>query len=577
MLLSSWLLLEISFLDPAARFHFSLPLQTWNHLDLVVWWFVACDQFFFLSSTLRNPDGGLNISMRSFLSIFLVMENLPVEVVGNILSRLGAARDVVIASATCRKWREAWQNHLHTLSFNSNDWPVYHDLTTTAPVIAWLMYTRETLRQLYYNVRTTPSINILEKCSRQKLEVLDLAQNSITGVEPSYQKFPCLKSLSLRYVSISALDLNLLLTACPKIEVLALINLDIALSDATATMELAGPSLKDIYVEAISMDKFTLEADNLENLHLKDCTLDVFELIGKGALRILKIDDVSVIHLDIGESTENLEVVDVSNFTIMWPKFYHMISRSSKLKRLRLWGVVFDDEDEVVDLEAISVCFPRLTHVSLSYDLRDGDLRDGYGLQVSTHLENVVVLELGWTVMSNLFSPWVAGLVDRCPNLKKLIILGLFQRSKLMKNVFVNHDLHKQAKSSLGPASILVCGKGKRHFTGGQGIGCPSSPSCKQWILSPGTLPCAMLRFGPFGNGVNFRDTESVPVNLVQSSSFGAVRCSHHLNIYSMQMGICPPLPLLISWPHWSSSCLPLTLPPPSPVRSPVLWQDSCF
>lgn len=147
-------------------------------------------------------------------------------------------------------------------------------------------------------------------------------------------------------------------------------------------------------------------------------------------MRILKIDDVSVIHLDIGESTENLEVVDVSNFTIMWPKFYHMISRSSKLKRLRLWGVVFDDEDEVVDLEAISVCFPRLTHVSLSYDLRDGDLRDGYGLQGSTHLENVVVLELGWTVMSYLFSPWVAGLVDRCPNLKKLIIFGIISEVK---------------------------------------------------------------------------------------------------------------------------------------------------
>ncbi|KAL6337010.1 hypothetical protein AAG906_036324 [Vitis piasezkii] len=374
------------------------------------------------------------------------MENLPVEVIGNILSRLGAARDVVIASATCRKWREAWQNHLRTLSFNSNDWPVYHDLTTSrleilitqtifqtsgleylsicmddvdefsaASVIAWLMYTRETLRQLYYNVRTTPSINILEKCSRQKLELSEIS---------------CLKSLSLRYVSISALDLNLLLTACPKIEVLALIDLDIVLSDATATMELASLSLKDIYVEAISMDKFTLEADNLENLDLKDCTLDVFELIGKGALRILKIDDVSVIHLDIGESTENLEVVDVSNFTIMWPKFYHMISRSSKLKRLRLWGVVFDDEDEVVDLEAISVYFPQLTHVSLRYDLRDGDLRDGYGLQGSTHLENVVVLELGWTVISNLFSPWVAGLVDRCPNLKKLIIFGIISEVK---------------------------------------------------------------------------------------------------------------------------------------------------
>lgn len=394
-----------------------------------------------------------------FSVVWLVMEYLPVEVIGNILSRLAAARDVVIASTTCRKWREAWRNHLHTLSFNSNDWSVYNDLSTSrieilitqtifqttglqclsiimdavdefsaAPVIAWLMYTRETLRLLHYNVRTTPSINILDKCGRQKLEVLELAHNSITGVEPSYQKFPCLKSLSLRYVSISALDLNLLLTACQKIEVLALVNLDIAMSDAQTTMELSSASLKDIYVEAISLDKFILEADGIEKLHLKDCTLEVFELVSKGTLRFLKIDDVSVIQLDIGEGTENLEIVDVSNFTIMWPKFHHMISRSSKLRRLRLWGVVFDDEDEVVDLETISSCFPLLSHLSLCYDLKDGAVQ--YGLQGPFQFENVVVLELGWTVIGDLFSHWVAGLLERCLNLKRLVIYGVVSEAK---------------------------------------------------------------------------------------------------------------------------------------------------
>ncbi|KAF8403283.1 hypothetical protein HHK36_011385 [Tetracentron sinense] len=394
-----------------------------------------------------------------FCGYLVGMEYLPVEVIGNILSRLGAARDVVIASVTCRKWREACRNHLHNLSFNSNDWPVYRDLTTSrleilitqtifqttalqclsifmdnvdefsaAPVIAWLMYTRETLRRLLYNVRTTPSVNILEKCGRQKLEMLVLSHNSITGVEPSYQRFPSLKSLSLSYVSISALDLSLLLTACPKIEVLSLVNPEIAMSDAQATMELSSPTLKNIYVEAISLDKFILEADSLESLHLKDSILELFELIGKGTLKHLKIDNVSVIHLDIGESTENLEVVDVSNFTIMWPKFYQMIPRSSKLRRLRLWGVVFDDEDEIVDLETIAVCFPHLTHLSLSYDLRDGVLQ--YGLQGSSRLENVVVLELGWSVISDLFSQWVAGLLERCPNLKKLVIKGVVSEAK---------------------------------------------------------------------------------------------------------------------------------------------------
>ncbi|KAL3532085.1 hypothetical protein ACH5RR_005606 [Cinchona calisaya] len=387
------------------------------------------------------------------------MEYLPVEVIGNILSGLGAARDVVVASATCRKWREAWKNHLHSLTFNSNDWPVYHELTPrkleiiitqtifqtnglhylsiimddvdefcAAPVIAWLMYTRDTLRQLHYNVRTSPNINILEKCSRQKLEVLTLAHNTITGIEPTYQKFPCLRLLTLSYISISALDLSLLLTACPKIEVLTLVNLDVVMSDPQATMELSSNSLKDLYVESISLDKFILEADSLEKLHLKDCTLEVFELVGKGTLKLLRIDDVSVIHLDIGESAENLEVVDVSNFTIMWAKFHHMISKSSKMRRLRLWGVVFDDEDEVVDIETISACFPLLSHLSLSYDLREAALQ--YGLQGSFQLENVIVLELGWTLISDFFSHWVAGLLERCPILRKLNIYGIVSETK---------------------------------------------------------------------------------------------------------------------------------------------------
>lgn len=381
------------------------------------------------------------------------------EVIGNILSRLGSARDVVIASATCKKWREAWRNHLHTLSFNSCDWPHYHELTSSrleilitqtifqtkalqcltifmddehefsaSPVIAWLMYTRDSLRQLRYNVRTSPNFNIIEKCSRQRLEVLALARNSVTGVEPSYQRFPCLKSLSLSFVSISALDLSLLLYACPKLETLSIVNPEIAMSDSQASVELSSSSLKDFFVESFGLDKFILEADSLESLHLKDCTFEVFELVGKGTLKVLKIDDVSVIHLDIGDSTENLEIVDVCNFTIMWPKFYHMISKASKLHILRLWGVVFDDEDEVVDVETISVCFPRLTHLSLSYDLRDGVLH--YGLQGLSPLMNVVVLELGWTAISDLFSVWVAGLLERCPNLKKLVIYGFVSEVK---------------------------------------------------------------------------------------------------------------------------------------------------
>lgn len=381
------------------------------------------------------------------------------EVIGNILSRLGGARDVVIASATCRKWREACRKHLQTLSFNSADWPFYRDLTTNrleilitqtifqtmglqglsimmddankfsaATVIAWLMYTRDTLRRLSYNVRTTPNVNILEICGRQKLEALVLAHNSITGVEPSFQRFPCLKSLSLSYVSISALDLNLLLSACPMIESLELVSLEIAMSDAQVTIELSSPTLKSVYFDGISLDKFILEADSIEFLHMKDCVLELFELIGNGTLKHFKLDDVSVIHLDIMETSESLEVVDVNHFTMVWPKFYQMISRSQKLKKLRLWDVVFDDDDEIIDVESIAAGFSHLTHLSLSYDLKDGAAH--YSLQGTTQLENVTVLELGWTVINDVFSIWVEELLRRCPNLKKLIIYGVVSETK---------------------------------------------------------------------------------------------------------------------------------------------------
>ncbi|KAI3502782.1 hypothetical protein L1887_31094 [Cichorium endivia] len=175
--------------------------------------------------------------------------------------------------------------------------------------------------------------NILDICGRQKLELLVLARNSITGVEPNYKRFPFLKSLSLSYVSISSLDLNLLLTAFPKIQFLGFVSPEIAITDAQVTVELTGQTLKKVYVKAISLDKFSLEADNLEKLHIEDCAFELFELTGKGILKHFKMHD----------------------------------------------------------------CFLDLRYLALSYDLRDdfkeGVLH--YSLQGESPLENVRVLDIG--------------------------------------------------------------------------------------------------------------------------------------------------------------------------------------
>ncbi|XP_060174532.1 F-box/LRR-repeat protein At1g67190-like [Lycium barbarum] len=380
------------------------------------------------------------------------MEYFPVEIIGNILSRLGAARDVVVASLTCRKWREARRNHLDALTFNSNDWPVYDELPwsrleviitqtifqtnslqclsiilkndvgfSAAPVIAWLMYTRDTLRQLHYNA-DTPNLNILEKCGRQSLELLDLAENTITGFGSSYQKFPCLRSLSLTHVNISTLDLSNLLSACPKVEVLSLDDMDFDTSGPEFSMRLSSNSLKDIRIEAIQLREIILEADSLKKLHLKDCNIGSFALLSNGTLRILELDNVDIFPLDIGENAENLEIVKVSNFTTFRSDFHHMIVRLSKVRRMSLCFVMFEDEDdEFMHTEATSACFPHLSRLSLTDELRE-ELQ--CGLLGYRQLENLVVLELGWKVISDSFSDWVVEFLERCPNLRKLVILG---------------------------------------------------------------------------------------------------------------------------------------------------------
>ncbi|CAM8910201.1 unnamed protein product [Rhodiola kirilowii] len=429
------------------------------------------------------------------------MDRIPVEVIGHILSGLGDARDIVIASATCRKWREAYRKHLHTLSFDSVKCPPYKWTTTSpstletiitqtifqtkglqrlsiqlgcgynfsaASVLAWLLYERETLLELRYNV-PTPHVNILKICGRNKLEVIELAKNSIWAVEPKFQRFPCLKSLSLRYVIVSASHLNLLLSGCPKIESLELIN-PIVMFEVPKIVELSSPTLKSIFVEAVRVDKLTVEADCLEILHLKGCALEDFELIGKGSLKQIKLDDACITHLYISENIESLEVVDISNFSIFSPIFWEMISKSSSLMKLRLWNSKvtlengnedeFEDTDEdsdefedtnhisthqlnhfSVDLETVAVSFPKLSHLCLNYNLIDGTLN--HSVQGSSYLINATVLELGWTLLTDVFSEWVESLLKRCPNLKRLVIHGVISdaRSQDKCNTLANFNM----------------------------------------------------------------------------------------------------------------------------------------
>ncbi|VFQ59194.1 unnamed protein product [Cuscuta campestris] len=365
------------------------------------------------------------------------MENIPVEVVGNILLSLDSARDAVVASATCRKWREAWKNHLPSLAFSSNDWPKFRKLTSSelevivtrtlfqtaglcglslimeddkvlspAPVIAWLMYTRPTLWELNYSAKTEPRINVLELCGRERLEVLSLGHDAIAGVGPTrLGKFLSLRELTLDCASISGSDLSLFLALSPVLEFLNLMCVDVVVSDPHATLELRNGSLRELYVE---------ELVNLEK---------------QGRVEGPDIGGVST--LNLGESAENLESVDLINFTSMRSKFLHAIMNSKRLKRLRLRGVVLDEYDEdaeALDLGTIASCFSRLGKLSLSYELKEPSVN--HGLARSFAMTRESIMELGWTVINDSFSEWAGWVLVRGARLKKMVIRGVVSEMK---------------------------------------------------------------------------------------------------------------------------------------------------
>ncbi|XP_010554957.1 PREDICTED: F-box/LRR-repeat protein At1g67190-like [Tarenaya hassleriana] len=270
------------------------------------------------------------------------MENLPVELIGNILSHLDNARDVVIASTTSKRWREAYHHHLHQIAFVHRVHPfpwfydtrdiervITHTLTQTTGVqeltiefedddgfyrfrndvvTEWLGHTRETLRRLCFNAGTTRGVNVL--------------------------------------ASLGALQLNLLLSACPQIEKLELVNHHMI--RLGWDVPVICPGVKNLLMERIRSNflaekqVLVVEAGNLECLSVNDCALHHFKLTGNGTPKHLRIDDSSIWRLDIAGAAEKLESVDFRRSAFVYMGFTEVISTAPQLMTLSLWDVKFD-------------------------------------------------------------------------------------------------------------------------------------------------------------------------------------------------------------------------------------------
>lgn len=389
------------------------------------------------------------------------MEALPVEVIGNILSHLEAARDVTVASLTCRKWRDAACRYLHRLSFHHEDWAEYKQMSSeelevlitqtvlqttclrhlsicfenqhflsAAPVVAWLMHTRDTLRFLTYVVQTSQNIEVLDRCARHKLEGLVLGHICVAGTVPGgFPTYPALTTLTLSQVRISTVDLNLLMGACSRLNSLSLVCLEVSHvdihEDLEATIQLTSASVRTFHIEELrSLDNIILYLDCLEVLSLKEAVFEKLEIVSKGNLRVLSIDNVTVIQLDIGQCN-HLEAVDVVDATIMWPRLYEIMAGAGRLSRLKLWGLpVGEEQEENMDLGALAACCPGLYELSLGYDYSGfPELKTVGGAPVVFH--RVCLLEVSSARIDTHFAAWLQELVKRCPSLKRLVVRGV--------------------------------------------------------------------------------------------------------------------------------------------------------
>ncbi|MCO5609276.1 hypothetical protein L7F22_063500 [Adiantum nelumboides] len=75
-----------------------------------------------MGGTGGNPPPQKKSKLESFSDT--TIDAFSVELVGKILSQMVRARDIAVASVTCRKWREAARSHIQKLSFDDLDWPI---------------------------------------------------------------------------------------------------------------------------------------------------------------------------------------------------------------------------------------------------------------------------------------------------------------------------------------------------------------------------------------------------------------------------------------------------------------------
>ncbi|MCO5549503.1 hypothetical protein L7F22_002975 [Adiantum nelumboides] len=380
-----------------------------------------------------------------------------------------AARDPLQAAFAIahRPWTwldEARVQLLHRLSFNDSSFPASRfwdmpsqkffitDVVMSTPclkelsismqsedfqlepaiVCAWLIHARKTLTSLVFMNKIVPQTNLLDKLggTESLLQNLQLKYAYIPTINPAIHIFPALIDLSLVAADLRKPgNLELLLTSCPKLKSLLLNNASFLEASPTRSsrLELCSSSLKILYIQngLKGVDSLVLHAQRLRELHIRNMSLDLFELVQSKEHRIsfmeMSICNANIATLRLGEGADKLTQLQIAskNYEALakWDTIYQNISNASNLLELRITNMSVC-AGRCIDINKLATTFPRICLLELDYENASDE-----SMAIGPRFEKLRVLVLNKkTKLRSTFTDWVARLLEKCSSLNRLEI-----------------------------------------------------------------------------------------------------------------------------------------------------------
>ncbi|KAI5065376.1 hypothetical protein GOP47_0020071 [Adiantum capillus-veneris] len=418
----------------------------------------------------RGVYGGNQRSLKKRLgdANATTMDAFPVELVGQILSCVRRARDVAVASVTCRKWREAATNYIQKLSFDDSDWP--KGKTSEAPWSLRDLIIVETV------MRTACLKELSIHCDGKKseiacaLEYLEWHHAYIPRMNAFVNGFPSLVSLALETVvcELDARHFMLIISSFPRLKHLSLVN--VYFIEAPSEIELNICTLETLQLDSISADVSTMlvvydhklgrlslyisgrhsghmhwkrggSSASMQELRLTGMEVaefkveeglgrleldggDIPELEIKKSLQHLLIDEAQIGQLKLAEKLDSLielKLFNATDFENVWLSTYSQIvcKAGSRLCRLTIQGDLYK---ALINVDEVCSAFPYLQELSTNYPnfyVDESTLEPPCFEEMKNLNVNVAMLAENCVA----FPKWITGLLQRCPNLRSVVII----------------------------------------------------------------------------------------------------------------------------------------------------------